>query len=174
MEALITSKTRIRLLVKFFLNPSTSSYLRELSNEFGESSNGIRLELNRMASAGLLETKSGGKMVHYCAHQGHPLFKEIRGLVAKYVGLDRIVEDVVEKLGKVSAAYLIGDYAQGKDTGIIDLLLVGTVDKLYLVNLLERAEDIIRRRIRFLILNAHELNQIIQDKPALLIWTAKP
>ncbi len=51
IEALITSKTRIRLLVKFFLNPTMSAYLRELSEEFGESSNGIRVELNRMANA---------------------------------------------------------------------------------------------------------------------------
>lgn len=173
MEALITSKTRIRLLVKFFLNPSTSAYLRELSNEFGESSNGIRVELNRMASAGLLESKSGGKTVVYSAHKGHPLFKEITGLVAKYVGLDRIVEDVVKKLGEVSAAYLIGDYAKGKDAGIVDLVLVGAVDKTYLVNLIERAEEIIQRRIRFLILSEEDKNQIIQEQPALLIWKAK-
>ena len=52
IEALISSKTRIKLLLKFFLNSKTTSYLRGLEAEFGESSNAIRIELNRFEKAG--------------------------------------------------------------------------------------------------------------------------
>ena len=55
LETLVTSKTRAKLLLKFFLNPSTSAYLRGLADEFGESTNGVRVELNRLMEAGLLE-----------------------------------------------------------------------------------------------------------------------
>jgi len=167
IEALITSKTRIRLLVKFFLNPAMSAYLRELSDEFGESTNGIRVELNRMAKAGILETRSEGKTLLYKAKVSHPLFNEISGLVAKYIGLDKIVEDVVRKLGKVDAAYITGDYAKGKDTGIVDLVLVGDVDKAYLLTLIE---NLIKRKIRFLILTREESENIINKPGAILIW----
>ena len=34
LESLITSKTRIKLLLKFFINPLTKGYLRELAKEF--------------------------------------------------------------------------------------------------------------------------------------------
>lgn len=172
IEALITSKTRIRLLVKFFLNPAMSAYLRELSDEFGESTNGIRVELNRMAKAGLLETRAQGKTVLYRAQKSHPLFQEISALVAKYMGLDKIVEDVVGKLGHLEAAYLTGDYAKGKDTGIVDLVLVGNVDKTYLLNLIEKAEAMIDRKIRFLVLNPGEEADLLPRTGALLIWKA--
>lgn len=170
IEALITSKTRIRLLVKFFLNPAMSAYLRELSDEFGESTNGIRVELNRMAKAGILETRSEGKTLLYKARISHPLFDEISGLVAKYIGLDKIVEDVVSKLGQVEAAYITGDYAKGKDSGIVDLVLVGDVDKAYLLTLIEKVENLIKRKIRFLILTREESEKILNKTGAILIW----
>ena len=170
IEALITSKTRIRLLVKFFLNPAMSAYLRELSDEFGESSNGVRVELNRMAKAGILETEVKGKTVLYRAKQSHPLYQEISGLVAKYMGLDKIVEDVVAKLGHLEAAYITGDYARGKDTGIVDLVLVGDIDKAYLLTLIEKAEAIIHRKIRFLALLPEEAPAVLSKPGAVLIW----
>jgi hypothetical protein len=172
IEALITSKTRIRLLVKFFLNPATTAYLRELAEEFGESTNGIRVELNRMAKAGILETQANGKTVLYRAQKTHPLFAEISGLVAKYMGMDRIVEDIIGKLGKLDAAYLTGDYAKGRDSGIVDLVLVGDVDKSYLLNLIEKAEAMIDRKIRFLVLDPGEDAELLPRTGALLIWKA--
>ena len=60
LDTLITSKTRIKLLLKFFLNSNSSSYLRGLESEFGESSNAIRLELNKFEKAGLLTTTTNG------------------------------------------------------------------------------------------------------------------
>lgn len=170
IEALITSKTRIRLLVKFFLNPAMSAYLRELADEFGESTNGIRVELNRMAKAGILETETKGKTVLYKARQNHPLYKEISGLVVKYMGLDKIVEDVVRKLGNLQAAYITGDYAKGKDTGVVDLVLVGNIDKTYLLVLIEKAETIIRRKIRFLAVLPEEAGPFLDMPGIVLIW----
>ena len=52
---LITSKTRIRLLLKFFINIANHGYLNSLANEFGESTNSVRKELNNLTSAGYLE-----------------------------------------------------------------------------------------------------------------------
>jgi hypothetical protein len=147
-----------------------SAYLRELSDEFGESTNGIRVELNRMAKAGILETRSEGKTLLYKARISHPLFDEISGLVAKYIGLDKIVEDVVSKLGQVEAAYITGDYAKGKDSGIVDLVLVGDVDKAYLLTLIEKVENLIKRKIRFLILTREESEKILNKTGAILIW----
>lgn len=170
IEALITSKTRIRLLVKFFLNPAMSAYLRELSDEFGESTNGIRVELNRMAKAGILETESKGKTVLYRAKQSHPLYKEISGLVAKYMGLDKIVEDIVRKLGNLEAAYVTGDYAKGKDTGVVDLVLVGDIDKNYLLVLIGKAETLIQRKIRFLVYLPEESETLFNKTGSVLIW----
>jgi DNA-binding transcriptional ArsR family regulator len=162
LDALITSKTRIRLLVKFFLNPAMSAYLRELAEEFGESTNAVRVELNRLSEAGILESESKGNVVLYKAKTSHPLFPEIKSIVNKYTGVDRVIEDVVQRLGKVERAYLVGDYAAGRDTGIIDLILLGEVDKGYLDLLIDKAEKIVNRRIRYLIMNREELKRYLE------------
>ena len=73
LDTLITSKTRIKLLLKFFLNSNASSYLRNLESEFQESTNGIRLELNKFEKAGLLQSHMSGNKKLYQANTGHPL-----------------------------------------------------------------------------------------------------
>ena len=60
IESLISSKTRVKLLLKFFLNSKNSSYLRGLESEFGESTNAIRIELNKLEDAGLLSSNLEG------------------------------------------------------------------------------------------------------------------
>ena len=68
IETLISSKTRIKLLLKFFLNSSSRSYLRGLETEFGDSSNAIRLELNRFEKAGMLKTCTEGNKKYFQAN----------------------------------------------------------------------------------------------------------
>ena len=172
LDALITSKTRIRLLVKFFLNPTMKAYLRQLADEFGESTNAVRVELNRLTEAGILESEAVGNVVKYKAKQSHPLFPEIRSIVSKMTGLDSIIEWVIQRLGDVENAYLIGDYAQGRDSGIIDVILVGKVDKAYLTELIEKAEDLVQRKIRYLVMKQLELNNYLNNYNGhlLLVW----
>jgi predicted transcriptional regulator len=96
LDALITSKTRIKLLLKFFLNPESNGYLRGLSTEFGESTNSIRIELNRLEEAGLLESDSNGNKKIFHANTKHPLFPDIQSIVRKYTGIDEVIEKVVK------------------------------------------------------------------------------
>ncbi len=175
LDALITSKTRVRLLVKFFLNPAMSAYLRELADEFGESTNAVRVELNRLTEAGVLESEARGNVILYRARHAHPLFPELKRIVSKFTGIDQLVEEVVGRLGKLEAAYLIGDYAAGRDSGIIDLLLVGNVDKVFLLKLVEKAEELIRRRVRYLVMDSQACADFLakpEEKPAVLLWSA--
>ncbi|MSP85673.1 MAG: ArsR family transcriptional regulator, partial [Flavobacteriaceae bacterium] len=46
LKTLITSKTRLRILVKFFINSANHGHLRGLADEMQESTNAIRKELN--------------------------------------------------------------------------------------------------------------------------------
>jgi len=172
---LISSKTRVKLLLKFFLNGSTTSYLRELESEFGESTNAIRLELNKMEDAGMLESYSEGNKKFFKANRKYPLFNEIHSILLKYVGLDQVLENVLTRLGHLDKAYLDGSFAKGRDSGVIDLILVGQLDKSYLIQLVEKAEKLIKRKIRYLIYdNEEELSQSkdsFSDQP-LLIYTS--
>ena len=173
LESLITSKTRIRLLLKFFLNPGTGSHLRELAREFGESTNTIRVELNRLTEAQLLRSSEEGRTKIYRANQQHPLFPEIQQIVAKTVGIDRLANQVLSRLGNVELAFITGDYARGMDSGLIDLVIVGDMDEAYLGRLCKKVEALIDKKIRTLPLTREEfakLRQRFQTEPHLVVW----
>jgi DNA-binding transcriptional ArsR family regulator len=131
--SLITSQTRIKLLRKFFLNSNTSAHLRGLEAEFGESTNAIRIELNRLENAGLLTSIRDGKKKIYSANCKHPLYRDIHNIIIKETGLDRVIEYVIHRMGNLCAVYLTGDFACGRDGKVIELILVGdTIDMEYL------------------------------------------
>ncbi len=147
----------MKLLLRFFSNAANRAYLRGLATELGENTNAVRVELNRMSEAGLLNTESEGNTIMYKANTSNPFYGELHRLVMKYLGVDSVVEEVVEKVGNIEAAFITGNYARGIDSGIIDLVLVGEVfDHKYLQLLHEKAEAISKRKIRLLTLNRKE------------------
>jgi hypothetical protein len=156
LDTLITSKTRIKLLLKFFLNSRTSSYLRNLEVEFGESTNSIRIELNKFEEAGLLTTNMSGNKKLFQANTNHPMFSDIQNILMKYTGLDKIVDQVVSRLGDLEAVYLVGELAKGLDNPVIDLIFIGEVNQTYLLNLITKTEKIIRKKIHFVVYNQQE------------------
>ena len=162
LDTLITSKTRIKLLLKFFLNSNSESYLRNLEDEFGESTNAIRLELNKFERAGLLNSRTSGNKKMFRANIHHPLFPEIHNLLFKHLGFDHIIEKVVKNLGDIEQVFLVGKFAKGIDTEIIDLIFMGEgVNKNYLIDLVEKAEKLIKRKIRYLVFTASEMQQYL-------------
>mgnify|MGYP005849425815 CR=1 FL=1 len=175
-SGLISSKTRIKLLVRFFFNPAIRSYLRELAKEFDLSTNAVREELNQLTKTNLLKSVKNGRNVYYTANPDHPLFPELKSMVTKVMGLDQVIDGIVNRLGDLERAYLIGDYAEGKDTGIIDLILVGDINAHHLADLSKKTERYTKRKIRSLVLSNAEY-QVLKDKlekmPRVVIWESR-
>lgn len=147
---LITSKTRLRLLLKFFISQANKGYLNGLANEMGESTNAIRKELNHLERAGYLKKIQIDNKVQYNANTNHPLFKALQKVVYKHLGLEEIVESVLEKMGDVNQIILIGDYARGNDFGIIEVFLIGeNLNMEYISQLENKIESLIGRKINF-------------------------
>lgn len=173
LESLITSKTRIKLLIKFFINSDTTAYLRNLSEEFGESTNGIRQELNRFEDAKLLESKTEQNKKIYQANANHPYFKDMHHLLLKYVGIEEIVDNVVNHIGELEKGYIINDFAEGSPGNVLDLLLVGNnFDHDYINKLVRKAEESVSFKIRYIAVSPEEVAQFIPDKTkTLLVWS---
>jgi predicted transcriptional regulator len=172
-EGLISSKTRVKLITRLFFNPQTRSYLRELAKEFNVSTNSVREELNQLKRTHLLKSEKDGRQIYYMANQEHPLYQDLKSMVSKVMGIDKVVDGIVSRLGDLEKAYLIDDYAEGKDTGVIDLLLVGNIDQHHLNDLSRKTERYIKRKIRSLVLSRAEFNeefQRLKDRPRILIW----
>ena len=172
---LISSKTRIKLLVRFFFNPQTQSYLRELAKEFNVSTNSVREELNQLTKTQLLTSQKSGRQVFYAANSKHPLFEDLKSMVGKVMGIDQVIDGIVNRLGDLEKAYLIDDYAEGKDTGILDLVLVGDIDQYHLNDLSRKTERYIKRKIRSLVVSRDEYEELLpklKERSRILIWEA--
>ena len=177
INALITSETRIKLLRKFFLNSSTKAHLRGLETEFGESSNAIRIELNRFEEAGLLHSLRDGNKKVYQANHDHPLFGDIHSIIMKEAGIDRVIDKVIHRIGNLISVYLTGDFARGKDSPVIDLILIGeNIDREYLVRKVMQAEELVGRKVSYVVLHPDEAeNHLLHVKPAdlLPLWNSE-
>ncbi len=174
LDTLITSKTRIKLLLKFFLNSNSRSYLRNLESEFGESTNAIRLELNKFEHAGLLKTELDGNKKYFRANTKHPLFKDINNILLKHLGFDQIIEKVVYKLGNLDKVYVTGDFAKGMDNNMIDLIFVGDgINREYLIKLIDKTENLIKRKIRYVVFGRNEFINFMKarkESDLLILW----
>jgi len=174
-DGLITSKMRVRILMRLFLNPDQQAYIRELSDEMNASPSQVREELNNLSAIGLLHTEKKGRQINYSANLSHPLYPELNSMVRKALGMDRILESIIERLGDLQLAMLIDDYAQGKDTGIIDLVLVGEINTNNLADLVSKTEKYISRKIRTLVMTNMEYKKygdLLRKKPHLILWSA--
>jgi hypothetical protein len=174
IESLITSKTRIKLLLKFFLNSSTKAYLRGLEAEFGESTNAIRIELNRFEKAGLLTSHPEGNRKFFTANTGHPLFPDIQSLMLKHLGIDQLIDQVIEHLGEVQKVYLTGSFARGQESPDIEILLVGgTIDTLYLEKIIAKAGKLINKNILYHLMTVPQFTAdyaAVGHEDLLLLW----
>ena len=147
---LITSKTRLRLLIKFFISQANKGYLNGLANEMGESTNSIRKELNHLFDAGYLNKSKYNNKIEYHVNIDHPLYETLKKVVYKHLGLEDIIYNVLDRMGDVEKIIVIGDYAKGIDSGNIEVVLVGNELNFAYINQLEnKIEKLISRRVNF-------------------------
>ena len=165
LGSLITSKTRLRMLIKFFVSAANNGYLNGLASEFNESTNSIRKELNNLSEAGyLLKSKKNNKVI-YNANTSHPLFNVLQKIIRQHLGLEEIVETVIERIGDVDQIALTGDYAKGIDNGNIEIIINGPkVNENYLEKIKPKIIKKIGRKVSFLLNQKIDSNSIILYK----------
>lgn len=169
LETLIRSKTRLNLLLRFFLNPGSSAYLRELSKELGTSTNSVRIELNRFEKAGLIRSSKIGNKKMYSVNTSSALYPEMQKLTFNYFGIDQIIERVIKKLVNVEAVYLTGDLAKGLDHPVADITLIGrNIDTAYLARLIEKVQKELGKKIRTLVYDPDTAYKL--ESPNILIY----
>ena len=142
------------MLIKFFVSEANKGYLNGLANEFNESTNSIRKELNNLSEAGyLLKSKQNNRVI-YNADIKHPLFKVLQKIIRQDLGLEEIVETVISRMGDVDIIALTGDYARGVDSGIIEIAVIGDdINNDYLKKIKNKIKYKISRGVNFIIAN---------------------
>ena len=153
------------MLIKFFINAANNGYLNGLANEFNESTNSIRKELNNLSSAGYLKKSKNNNKVIYNANTSHPMFGVLQKIVRQHLGLEEIVETVIDRIGDVDQIALTGEYAKGIDSGNIEIIINGKdVNKDYLDSIKPKIKKKIGRSVSFLLNQKLDSNSIILYK----------
>jgi hypothetical protein len=116
----------------------------------GESTNSIRKELNNLYDAGYINKLKKDNKIEYNVNTKHPLYETLRSIVLKHLGLEDLVETVIARMGNVQKIILIGDYAEGLDSGKIEVFLIGKeLNFKYISQLEEKIEKLINRKVSF-------------------------
>ena len=121
----------------------------------------------------MLTAEMAGNKKVYSVNTKHPLYADINSLVRKYLGLDVLVEKVIEKLGDVDAVYLSGRLAKGLNSDRIELFVIGAPDVSFLAEIVKKGEGILAKKISYVVYQPTENWQVaLALNPNVLLWNA--
>ena len=151
LESLYISKSRIRreLLALFYTNPGQKYYLRELSRLLDCSVGSLRRELLKFQEDGLFLTERRGNLVFYSLNTGHPLYGEMKGIVAKTVGVVGSLKQALKSVPCVQVAFIYGSFASNREnpTSDIDVFIIGDASLMELSKVLRGVQKRLMREI---------------------------
>jgi predicted transcriptional regulator len=134
LKALFSSKTRIKLLTTFLLNPDEEYFIRELTRKLDEQINSIRRELDNLKKIGLLKSRVRNRKKYYYSNKDFVIFNELKDILLKAMNTDSDLIKQIGRIGNIDLLVLSGVFV-GKESPV-DLLIVGDVNKEKLQKLL--------------------------------------
>ena len=167
---LLKSRIRRDLLALFFTNPQKRYYLRELSRLLKCSAGSLRRELLKLEQDGLFETRKEGNLLYYSLNMRHPLFKEIRGIVAKTIGVEGRLRQAFEGIAGIKVAFIHGSFASGREkpSSDIDVFVIGETTLQELSAPIRQAQRALAREINVTLYSDDEYLKGKQEKAGFL------
>lgn len=129
LKDLITSKTRVKLLLLFLDDPSAMYHVREIVRRVSEEINAVRRELILLEKKGVLTREPRANRVYYYLDKNYPFYFDLIRLHGKTNGLGADIIKNRVKLGKIKYAMLSGKFVRNtrENPDAVDLLIVGTI-----------------------------------------------
>ena len=85
------------------------------------------------------------------------------------MGLEDVVDTVLERMGSVQEIILVGDYVNGNDSGKIEVFLIGEqLNMDYIAQLEEKIEKLIKRKISFYL-----ASKFLSTQPHIVLFNEK-
>lgn len=161
LEKLFGSKTRVKILKFFLLHPFDKFYIRQLSRDLKLQLNSIRRELENLENFGLLtsdikDQEKSREKKYFRANPAFILFDEIKALIVKaQILYEKDFVHKLEAVGKVKLLVLTGLFVNNPNA-LIDILLVGKINKVKLAKLIKELEFELGKEINFTVFNSQE------------------
>ncbi|PKL69208.1 MAG: hypothetical protein CVV30_06420 [Methanomicrobiales archaeon HGW-Methanomicrobiales-1] len=161
LEALISSKTRVKLLTLFLLNPESEYYIREIVRMTKENYNAVRRELANLEAFGLIAGQKKGNQQYYTVNRDFFLYSDLQKIVLKTEGIAKIIRDDLTELPGIDCMFIFGSFAQGTAgaKSDIDLFIVGDVDENSLIPRIHTGEQKTNREINYTLMHRDEFRK---------------
>ncbi|MGB2764530.1 MAG: nucleotidyltransferase domain-containing protein [Candidatus Aminicenantaceae bacterium] len=173
LEALYITKSKIRqgLLALFFTNPSQKYYLRELQRMLGYSAGSIRRELLRFQSDNLFSTQKTANLLYYSLNTEHPLFEELKSIIAKTVGVEGSLRKSLSAIKRIKISFIYGSFASKsqKAASDIDIMIIGNPEISDLNEEIARLEKKLKREINITIYSLEEYKAKKKSKSGFIL-----
>ena len=173
VEIIELTRSRLRkdLFRLYFTNPDSEYYLRELERILGFSAANIRRDLVRLMASGLFKTRRQGNLLYYRLNKDHPLYEELKTIIAKTVGVEGSLKEIINSISGIQAAALYGSFGSGAETADsdIDILIIGEPDEDTLVQKIDLLEKQIKREINYVIYSPAEYRKRAQAKDSFIV-----
>jgi predicted nucleotidyltransferase len=163
---LIKSKLRRDLLRLYFTNPDKEYYLRELERMINFSVGNIRRELMKLESKGLFTFRRQGNLVYYSLNKSHPLFKALKSLIFKTIGVEGELRSALRRIKGIELAFIYGSFAKGDErtASDIDLFIMGNMNEEKLIRAISKAEIALRREINYSLYSREDFEKKKKEK----------
>jgi predicted nucleotidyltransferase len=171
------SKVQQRVLALIFTHPERSFYTSEILRNVHSGVGAVERELSKLERSGLVSVERMGNQKHYRANQSAPIFKELRGLIEKTVGLAEPIKKSFEPYAdRIKSAFVYGSVAKETDTAHsdIDLMVIGD-DLNYsdLYTAAQRVEAKLRRKVSPLFLSLKDWQRKASDSGSVVAKISK-
>lgn len=165
------TKNRAALLRLFFTNPGQAFYMQEIGRFLGKKPGNFQRTINKMVEQGILISEYKANARYFKVNKHYPLYKELKSIVFKTVGVIGSLRDIITKVGTIVFSFIYGSYAKGKENYLsdIDIVIIGKVDEDVLINELDRLENILKREINFKLYTPSSFKKAIKQKEPFLL-----
>lgn len=168
---LLFGNTRGRLLALLLMNADRAYHLRGIARRCRVSPGTVHRELAKLEETGLvLRTQQDG-LVRFRANRLSPVFLELVALLKKTVGLVDVLRDALQPHSdRIEVAAVFGSVARGEERSDsdVDLLVVGDIDFLDLVESLRDAQSLLGREINPVVYPRAEYAEVREARDAFL------
>jgi len=173
----LRSKARRKLLAYYFTKPAARLHLRDLAERLKVDPSNLSKELGRLEREGLFRSEVSGRQKYFQLNRAYPLFKEVRGIVAKTIGAVPLIAQALKEISGIDEAYLYGSFVRGRQETVsgIDVLVIGTPPSDVLAGAVRKLEHQLGREINYTVLAVQEFKSRRDRKDAFLanVWHHK-
>ncbi|MFP3910200.1 MAG: nucleotidyltransferase domain-containing protein [Archaeoglobaceae archaeon] len=165
MNRLFSSRTRVKILTLFLMNPGEEVYVREIARRVEENINAVRRELENLEGVGLLKSEKKGNLKYYTTNRNFPIYDELSSIILKTEGVAKFLRGRLVEMG-IEVAFIYGSFASGEATAEsdIDLFLIGHVREEEVVLEVREVEKKLSREVNYVLFTPQEFKERVKNE----------